>query len=271
MADGPFSPKGMPTDPSSPPPRQRIRYRSLSREAKPPSLSLITSNGSTAIVPPTPALPTQAQTFSESSNFADKDLPSPPPPPPEKSARRSEVQRKPMSLKQSKSQQELVRSDSLLSLESKPQTERPATVEAVTSVKRKALPAPVAKKFLGLGQLGTGPRGGKGGPLPPISAPRKKSLDEQISRTEQGESNEVKEEENEAQSDSALPVSELPPTPEEAPAPPRKAYVPMGLPSNPRARGGPISPLHTRGKSSTNYNLFKVRIHLSFPPPVLLR
>jgi hypothetical protein len=177
-----------------------------------------------------------------------------------------------MGLKQSKSQQELARNDSLLSQESKsPKTERPATVEAVPSVKRKALPAPAAKKFLGLGQLGTGPRGGKGGPLPPTSAPRKQSVGDQ------GENVRIKEEAIKPQAESASVANKLPPTPAEekfaatAPAPPRKA---VGLPSNPRARGGlvgPVSPMHIRGKSSTGFNLLKVRIHISFPPPVHFR
>jgi hypothetical protein len=203
-------------------------------------------------------------------------LPSPPPPPPAKSERRSTVERKPVGLKQSKSQSELARNDSLLSPDSKSvKTERPATVEAVPSVKRKALPAPAAKKFLGLGQLGTGPRGGKGGPLPP--APRKKSADEQISPTEQGENLQMKEQQSRAQMDSAKPADELPPTPEEdkfaaaAPAPPRKAYAPLGLPSNPRARGAAASPNDTMSKSTTGLNVFKVRIQISFPPPVFFR
>jgi hypothetical protein len=71
-------------------------------------------------------------------------------------------------------------------------------------------------------------------------------------------------------------VNQLPPTPEEdkfapAPAPPRKVFTGLGLPSNPRAKGGPISPKHVRGKSSTGFNLMKVRIHLPFPSPVLIR
>jgi hypothetical protein len=125
-----------------------------------------------------------------------------------------------------------------------------------------------------LGQLGTGPRGGKRGPLPPTSAPRKKSVDGQASRMEQGENAQVREQANRAPTDNAPAVNELPPTPEEdkfvaaAPVPPRKA---LGLPSNPRARGGPISPMHIRGKSSTGFGLLKVRIQISFPPPVLIR
>lgn len=150
--------------------------------------------------------------------------------------------------------------------------ERPATVEAVPSVKRKALPEPAAKKFMGLGQLGTGPRGGKGGPLPPTSAPRKKSVDAQTSATDVEDGFRVQAD----QQREAPVVNHLPPTPEEdkfsttAPALPRKTAA-LGLPSNPRAKGGPISPKHVRGKSSTGFDLLKVRIHLPFPSPVLLR
>jgi hypothetical protein len=214
-------------------------------------------------------LSARAQTFPVASNTESKDLPSPPPPPPAKSARRSEVQRKPMSLRQSKSQTDLARNDSLLSNgETKPSMDRPATVEAVSSVKRKALPAPAAKKFVGLAQLGTGPRGGKGGPLPPTSAPRKKSVDDQAPAKYQEADNKVI---TEQQQRDAPAVNQMPPTPEEdkAPVPPRK--VALGLPSNPRARGGPISPKHVRGKSSTGFSLLKVRIQLPYPSPVLLR
>jgi hypothetical protein len=238
----------------------------LSRDGKPASLNLVISHGSTAVIPPTPALSVRAQTFPVRTD--SKSLPSPPPPPPEKSARRSNVQRKP--LQQSKSQTDLARNDSLLSNgETQPAAmERPATVEAVGSVKRKALPEPAAKKFMGLGQLGTGPRGGKGGPLPPTSAPRKKSVDAQAPATEREDSSRAEKQQHEAPV-----VNQLPPTPEDdksAPALPRKAAA-LGLPSNPRARGGPISPKHVRGKSSTGFGLLKVRIHLPFPSPVLLR
>jgi hypothetical protein len=178
------------------------------------------------------------------------------------------VQRKP--LQQSKSQTDLARNDSLLSNgETMPAPmERPATVEAVPSVKRKALPEPAVKKFMGLGQLGTGPRGGKGGPLPPTSAPRKKSVDAQVPASDREDGFKAQEQQREAPV-----VNQMPPTPEDdksAPAPPRKVAA-LGLPSNPRARGGPISPMHVRGKSSTGFGLLKVRIHLPFPSPVLLR
>jgi hypothetical protein len=227
----------------------------------------VTSNGSTAIVPPTP-LPSQA--YPVPSDFESKDLPSSPPPPPVKSARRSE--RAAMGSQQSKSQRELARNDSLHSQGEAERTrnEDQAVANNVPEVKRKALPAPTAKKFMSLAALGTGPRGGKGGPLPPTSAPRKRSVDSPAS--------EPREE--------ALPVNdqqrnrstrgELPPTPDEeknttaAPAPPRKVFTAIGLPSNPRARAPP-SPLHVRGKSSTGFDLLKVRISIQFPSPVFFR
>lgn len=172
-------------------------------------------------------------------------------------------------MKQSKSQSELARNDSLLSQdENRPAaTERPATVEATPAVKRKALPAPAAKKFMGLAQLGTGPRGGKGGPLPPTSAPRKKSVDSGTDEVKIP----VKEAEPTPQvvkQQEGPVVNQMPPTPEDdkysatAPAPPRKVYPALGLPSNPRAKGGLISPQHVRGKSSTGFNLLKVSFTL---------
>jgi hypothetical protein len=186
-------------------------------------------------------------------------------------------------MKESKSQPDLARNDSLLSQgETKSAlNERPGTVEAVPAVKRKALPAPAAKKFMSLAQLGTGPRGGKGGPLPPTSAPRKKSVDSEAAGIEREETVQVKEEGvNDPASNQqygAPAVNKLPPTPDEdkfttaAPAPPRKVFTGLGLPSNPRTKGGPISPKHTRGKSSTGFNLLKVRIQLPFPSPVFIR
>jgi hypothetical protein len=183
-------------------------------------------------------------------------------------------------MKESKSQPDLARNDSLLS-QGETKNERPGTVEAVPVVKRKALPAPAAKKFMGLAQLGTGPRGGKGGPLPPTSAPRKTSVDSGAVAMEREEAMQAKEEEvKDPASDQrydAPAVNKLPPTPDEdkfitaAPAPPRKVFTGLGLPSNPRTKGGPVSPKHTRGKSSTGFNLLKVRIHLPFPPPVVIR
>ncbi|KAH7078959.1 hypothetical protein BKA63DRAFT_488650 [Paraphoma chrysanthemicola] len=273
IEDAPPSPRDPRDDSPETRSRKKILYRSLSRGAKPPSLNLVTSNGSTAIVPPTPSLPIRAQTAPVPSGLEAKGLPSPPPPPPEKSTRRSNVQQPPVGLHQSKSQTDLARNDSLLSQgETKPpQSERPSTVDAGAVVKRKALPAiAAARKFKSLAELGTGPRGGKGGPLPPTSAPRKKSVDNQASRTSQQEASEPKERVSEAYQENFQrdrpTLNELPPTPEEdkplivAPVPPRKAVTAIGLPSNPRARGGaPISPKHVRGKSSTGFSLLKAQ------------
>jgi hypothetical protein len=175
----------------------------------------------------------------------------------------------------SKSASDLARNDSLLSNgtpgESEPkQSENPATVESAPAVKRKALAEPAAKKFRSLAELGTGPRGGKGGPLPalPASAPRKNSVDSQKSNSPGQMSAPVKEQENKVraneQYDDAPALGQLPPTPEDdstaaASVPARKVQTALGLPSNPRAKGGLISPSHVRGKSSTGFNFFKVR------------
>lgn len=183
-----------------------------------------------------------------------------------------------MGLQQSKSERDLARNDSLLSqIETvSNQIERPATVEAMPLVKRKALPEPV-KKFKSLAELGTARRGGKGGPLPPTSAPQKITDESRTSSTAQEkkalhEDDDVKVQATEQQPN-APALNQLPPTPEDdktaIPAPPRK--VALGLPSNPRTKGGPVSPKHVRGKSSTGFNLLKVRIQIPFPSPVLLR
>jgi hypothetical protein len=133
---------------------------------------------------------------------------------------------------------------------------------------------------MSLAALGTGPRGGKGGPLPPTSAPRKKSVDSRASDAP-GENLQTKVAEVtvqvQDQSGDAPTQGQMPPTPEEdksttlAPAPPRKTFTPLGLPSNPRAKGGSVSPLHVRGKSSTGFDLLKVRISIPFPSPVFFR
>lgn len=185
-----------------------------------------------------------------------------------------------MGLQQSKSQRDLARNDSLLSQgeTASSQPDGPAAVEAAPVVKRKALPEPV-KRFKSLAELGTARRGGKGGPLPATSAPRKPSVESQTSSISHDEVAPVKEQDvkpqaNEQQRD-APALNPLPPTPEEdktaAPAPPKKVFTALGLPSNPRAKGGPISPKHVRGKSSTGFNLLTVRIQIPFPSPVLIR
>jgi hypothetical protein len=221
----------------------------LSRDGKPPSLTLTISNGSTATIPLTPVSPGQARIDSALSDFGNKDLPSPPPPPPEKSGRRPGAQAPSMGLHLSKAQRELARNDSLLSQSETKAAQKESPAGSTTSpvVKRKAMPVQTMRKFKSLAELGSGPRGRTGGPLPPTYVPRKVSVDSP----------------NAQPSDGAQPLSAMtspPPTPDkEEPAavqnPPRKT---LGLPSNPRGRSGPISPRHVRGKSSTGFNLLKV-------------
>jgi hypothetical protein len=164
-----------------------------------------------------------------------------------------------MGNKLSKAEKELARNDSLLSQDGKKED-----AAAPPAVKRKALADQGLKKFKSLAELGNGPRGRKGAPGLPISAPRKASVDRQTSITEPAK---VQPEEP------LLMQAQLPPTPDEekdasVPTRPKQAY--KGLPSNPRANG-PASPMHMRGKSSTGFNVLKVYIHFPFPSPVLLR
>jgi hypothetical protein len=135
-------------------------------------------------------------------------------------------------------------------------------------VKRNELPEAGVKRFKSLAELGGGPRGRKGGPLPSAPRPREMSVDSQAEVSQRMEP--VAKPQNEQPRNMQ---AQLPPTPDEdkdatAPAPPQKAFT--GLPSNPRAKG-PASPLHLRGKSSTGFNVLKVYIHIPFPSPVLVR
>ncbi|KAF3040286.1 hypothetical protein E8E12_005816 [Didymella heteroderae] len=219
-------------------PRARITSRSLSRSGTPPALQLFVSNGATAHIPSTPAGYPPVQILA--SNFPDsKELP---PPPPERSIKRKELQAVPMGHEPSKS--ELERNDSFHSQNGdKPSGTSPSEPNVTAPVvTRKAIPGSGVKKFVSLLELNNGPRGGKPAPAP-TSAPRKEVA-------------------------SKIPVqkdmpanNQLPPTPPEeasAPSPPRKALVGAGLPSNPRTKQ-PISPLHTRGKSSTGFNILKAQ------------
>ncbi|OAL56659.1 hypothetical protein IQ07DRAFT_14129 [Pyrenochaeta sp. DS3sAY3a] len=264
------SPEGSPTDSQGKQPRRRIMSRSLSRESKPASLKLTVSNGSTATIPPTPAFPVQAPMLPSSPPFEDKELP---PPPPEKSVRRKSVKQPDMGSQLSK---ELARNDSLLSQSNNKTDGRlpSETVDAPPVVKRKALPGGTLKKFKSLAELGNGPRGGKGGPAPPTSAPRKASVDSQASNNSQSDSSSITLRGGVAQQEETSRqepvVNKLPPTPDEdknittpAPAPPRKVFTGVGLPSNPRSKA-PASPLHQRGKSSTGFNILKA--HRPAPP-----
>lgn len=272
----PLSPNSSRKDSQEQRPRKRIVSRSLSRDSKPPSLRLTTSNGSTATIPPTPALPPPTRSLASSEPSEDKDLP---PPPPEKSNRRKSVKQAAMGNQQSRSAKELARNDSLLS-QGEPKvsvnvSSEPSEVSPI--VKRKAVPMPTIQRFKSLAELGQGPRGGKGGPMPPTSAPRKASVDSQASDVSGSDASKSTNTTIRPQREprEALPLNQLPPTPDEddlapAPAPPRKVFTAVGLPSNPRAKG-PASPLHMRGKSSTGFNILKVHIHIPFPAPALVR
>ncbi|CAE7205866.1 PAT1 domain containing protein [Pyrenophora teres f. teres] len=253
--DAPLSPTSPLQD--SPRSRKRIVSRSLSRGSKPPSLNLTVSNGSTATIPPTPALPPQKQ------SVPNKDLP---PPPPHKSERRQSLRQGDMGSKMSKTRESAKR-DSLLS------QGEPAEVSPQV-VKRKAVPEAM-KKFKSLAELGNGPRGRKGAPTSRTSVQRDESVDSQRSNSTARNAS------VESKRDMRIPSepqpneqprnmrAELPPTPDEEkdeakpPAPPKKVFT--GLPSNPRGKA-PASPLHMRGKSSTGFNVLKA-MRPAPPPP----
>jgi hypothetical protein len=241
--------------------------RSLSRDSKPSSLVLTISNGSTATIPPTPAF---SRSLPSLEPAEEKELP---PPPPAKSQRRPSV-KEDMGNKLSISAKDLARNDSLLSQDGK----KDAT-ETSPIVKRKALAEQGLKKFKSLAELGNGPRGRKGAPVPPTSAPREPSVDSQSSevgpRKASVDTHSGIQDLANAQPEGPRRNMEtqLPPTPDEeqdtaGPTRPKQAFV--GLPSNPKTKA-PASPLHMRGKSSTGFNVLKVYIHISFPSPALVR
>lgn len=159
------------------------------------------------------------------------------------------------------SKSELERNDSFHSQSGGNTTDSTAPEEVAPAppVKRKVVPGPGIKKYIGLLELNNAPRGGKTAPAP-TSAPRATGAHQEAA--------------------SKLPIrkdmptnNQLPPTPPEeqsAPSLPRKALVGVGLPSNPRTKQ-PTSPLHARGKSSTGFNILKVLIELPLPPPAFLR
>jgi hypothetical protein len=179
-----------------------------------------------------------------------------------------------MGNKLSKAAKDLARNDSFLSKDGKKDG-----METSPVVKRKALAEQGLKKFKSLAELGNGPRGRKGAPMPPTSAPREASGDRQVSKaalpkagvdgqTEVQESTKAQPEEPPRNVQARLP-----PTPDDekdtaGPTRPKQAF--KGLPSNPRTNP-PASPLHMRGKSSTGFNVLKVYIHLPIPSPVLVR
>lgn len=272
--DGPSSPDS-PDSPATKPTR-RIVSRSLSREGKPPSLKLTISNGTTATIPPTPVQPSQVLPSSQS--VQDKELP---PPPPEKSERRHPG---PVTMGSDFSQfgKDLGRNDSLLS-NTQVSNETSNSVEASPVVKRKALPENVVKRFKSLAELGKGPRGGKGGPLPRTSASSKASVDSDSPEILAGQSTVNTEAPDNSRSNSsdvtvtpenahqqveAPTNNQLPPTPDEDQnmvplAPPKKALTAIGLPSNPRSKTQ-TSPTHKRGNSSISFG--GLQPHRPAPP-----
>ncbi|KAF2632559.1 hypothetical protein BU25DRAFT_417183 [Macroventuria anomochaeta] len=234
-------------------PRTRITSRSLSRSGTPPSLKLFVSNGATAHIPPTPIVYAPVKPLPSSVVPDTKELP---PPPPERSIKRKEVQAAVMGHKPSKS--ELERNDSFHS-QSEGRSSimgQSETAAAAPPVKRKAVPGAGVKKFVSLLELHNRPRGDKPAAAP-TSAPRKISADQEVGVVPSSNA-----------APSKIPVrkeaaasNQLPPTPPEkksVPSPPRKALVGVGLPSNPRTKQ-PMSPLHTRGKSSTGFNILKAQ------------
>ncbi|KAF1951773.1 hypothetical protein CC80DRAFT_193590 [Byssothecium circinans] len=252
----PDSPDGSRSSLDSQP--RRINYRSISRDSKPPSLKLLASNGSTAKVPPTPALASEiASPVTSSRAPRGEENKLLPPPPPEKSSRRRQQQ---TVMGNEFSAERPPRKDSLQS------QEKGNAGNATEPVKRKPLPM----KFTSLLDLKNGPRGGKNGPMP-VPRARNQSMDQSRTETdedrprtaiqikngdglEQSGNDLTKSRSNEVpQKDiPSVPVTNrLPPTPVAdeivAPAPPsKKPFLGMGLPSNPRAK-------HMKGKSSTGF------------------
>ncbi|RAR15696.1 hypothetical protein DDE83_000928 [Stemphylium lycopersici] len=259
--DAPVSPASSVQD-SPPRPRKRIVSRSLSRDSKPASLKLTISNGSTASIPPTPAFPVPSRIV-PSSGPAEKDLP---PSPPAKSERRMSVKEEEMGSKSSKQVKDLTRNDSLLSQGKASDRAGNSSNAAPPVVKRKAIAETGLKKFKSLAELGSGPRGRKGAPMPPTSVPRDPSVDSQQSDpasrkgSVDGPAAISKSGEAESEEQPRQMQGQLPPTPYEEKdgakplAPPKKVFT--GLPSNPRVKA-PASPLHMRGKSSTGFNVLK--------------
>lgn len=202
------------------------------------------------------------QTLPSSRALDNKELP---PPPPERSIKRKELRTASKGHQHSKS--ELERNDSFHSQsEGRSSKQEPSdTAGAAPPVKRKAVPGAGVKKFVSLLELNNGPRGGKPGPAP-TSAPRaEQELD--IIHNSNGVPSK-----NPLRKDAGT-TNHLPPTPPEektAPSPPSKAFVGAGLPSNPRNKQL-ASPLHSRGKSSTGFNILKVFIELPLPAPAFLR
>ncbi|KAJ4357549.1 uncharacterized protein N0V89_002125 [Didymosphaeria variabile] len=194
-------------------------------------------------LPSAPKIASQPETQNPFTAPADeKDLP---PPPPEKSTRRQQS-----AMGNQSSTVRSPRKDSLHSQDGKDDME---------PVRRKPLP-----KFTSLADLGNGPRGGKGGPLPQPRA-RKQSLedteDDRGRTMVRNDGAETVPRENappklrEQPTPMVAPriVNPLPPTPKDesvaaAPIPSKKPFGGMGLPSNPK---------HKKGKSDTGFDVLK--------------
>ncbi|OAG10745.1 uncharacterized protein CC84DRAFT_493038 [Paraphaeosphaeria sporulosa] len=246
----PESPKGSSNSEGSP---SRIVSKRLKRRSIPRSLTLTVSNGSTAELPKSPTIASQPEPQNPfHTPVEEKALP---PPPPEKSTRRQ-----PSAMGNQNSTARSPRKDSLHSQDGK---------EDMEPVKRKPLP-----KFTSLADLGNGPRGGKGGPMPQPRA-RKQSFeadtDEERGRTA-SRNDTVEPQPREyappklrdqlTPMDAPRIVNLLPPTPTDestTPAPPpssKKPFGGMGLPSNPR---------HRKGKSDTGFDVLNSATSPSTP------
>ncbi|KAF2275896.1 uncharacterized protein EI97DRAFT_60161 [Westerdykella ornata] len=145
--------------------RTRIISRSMIRQSKPPSLKLLASNGSTAIVPPSPvpqappAPPKEQPSFPpRSQSLQDRPLP---PPPPEKSELRVSIQRdsrSTMGHHQSKSSRKDSKGPD--DLQEPPRPKEVSPQERTAKIARKPLPQPsFPKRFASLADLKNGPRG----------------------------------------------------------------------------------------------------------------
>lgn len=159
--DEPVSPDGKQRNSLESP--TKIVYRAISRSSKPPSLKLLASNGSTAVVTPTPAPPVPAKETSPTRRPAlqSSDERPLPPPPPEKSERRKSLPRSKVSMGNKESKPE--RRDSKEPQESAKATRTESSTERSQSsqaTKRKPLPPPAnAKKFPSLLDMKNTPRG----------------------------------------------------------------------------------------------------------------
>ncbi|KAF2021868.1 hypothetical protein BU24DRAFT_31113 [Aaosphaeria arxii CBS 175.79] len=252
---------------SSPDQPKRIVSRMMSRNSKPPSLTLHKSNGSTAYLPDDVAPPRPAKDDVFTSTPSG-DRPLPPPPPPKSERRRSSLKQASRPERRDSKEPELVVQGPL----------RPAPT---APVKRKPLPS---KGFVSLADLGTGPRGRK--PVRQSEEGRRPSepnvekevpvipeVDNQKPTVSKIENPFVDAPPVEAPVEVpvaapvevpvAVPEVKEEPQRQEAPLPPPPRKI-FGLPSNPRALSKTqVSETqkqeskHMRGKSSTGMDIMK--------------